>query len=514
MRNKIFIALALSLVCATSCKRFLDLPPKNKQTVISIKNIEALLASQLRGYTERYIKPLYGEVTPACPVQAMMMFEAYSDNIDFEEALPMYLLSTNRYITTEVGYANLLLWNQHTTSEMLWKHHYSIVGFMNSLIDQMDEIDDATPAQRDQVLGEMYAMRAFSLFKLQQYFAPYDKAEMGIPVYLHTGKGVLGVKMPRLTHAEVYKIILEDLGKALEYVTRTAPRSGYNVLYNERYLNHLIAQVYWFKAESPAKEEGDYEKVKTHSLKAIENLDAVIPKTAAARITAYGGADPNYPAVVQENNQQGGMSGIYGSEFQYLSETQYTPSKIPLKKDFADLFVPTDIRIENYFNTNPARADGRVGTEGRVLNWAWPCDGTTMGNTKRAKIVMFKPEEAYLMLAEAQFRTNSPDQAVATLNKFKGFRNAGTVSGTTGDALLQEIIDERRRELFGDTDKRWLDLKRYGRKTITRNLTFFGDVYNITVEPNDFRYALPIPLSEIQDNNNIKPNPGWQILEF
>lgn len=129
-------------------------------------------------------------------------------------------------------------------------------------------------------------------------------------------------------------------------------------------------------------------------------------------------------------------------------------------------------------------------------------------------VCLFKPEEAYLMLAEAQFRLTQPAEAVATLNKFKSFRNAGTVAGTSGDALKQEIIDERRREFFGDSDKRWLDLKRYRNTTITRNLTFFRKPYNIVVKPDDFRYALPIPLTELQENNSIVPNPGWVTIEY
>ena len=142
-------------------------------------------------------------------------FEAYSDNIDFELAVPQtYLKPNNNHLKIEQGYADLLLWNDFNTPNFLWSQHYEIVGFLNALIDQMEDIKDATPAQRDQLLGEMYVHRAYYLFKLLGYFAPYNKPELGIPVYLHTGEGVMGIKNPRKSHAEVYKIILDDLHAA------------------------------------------------------------------------------------------------------------------------------------------------------------------------------------------------------------------------------------------------------------------------------------------------------------
>ncbi|MBO9634327.1 MAG: RagB/SusD family nutrient uptake outer membrane protein [Chitinophagaceae bacterium] len=213
-----------------------------------------------------------------------------------------------------------------------------------------------------------------------------------------------------------------------------------------------------------------------------------------------------------ENNLQGGISSIYGSCYQYLNA--FSPDNIVLKEDLCALFKPGDIRNNIVFNANPAVAGGKVGPEGKIMNWGWPSDGTTQGSVKRGNLALFKPEEAWLMLAEAQYRTGATNDAIITLNKFKSFRNAGTANGLSGDALLQEIVNERRKEFFGDSDKRWIDLKRFGGKTITRKLRFFNTDYNLKVEPNDYHYALPIPLVEIQQNRNIIPNDGWIIIQY
>lgn len=517
-KNSILIILMLTLgLGASSCRKYLDLPPKNQHTVIRAENIESLLGSYLKGVTELRIKPIYGRTMPACPAPAIVMFEAYADNIDFEKAfVENYLLPNSLYFSMgrQEGYANLLLWNQHATADLLWDHHYEIIGFMNALIEQIETIENLTPVEYHAFLGEMLAHRAYSFFKLLQYFAPYDQADMGIPVYLHTGSGVVGVKPARQTQEEVYQTILDDLHRALEMVEKSDPIPSFSAFYNKRWLNHLLAQVYWFKAESAAGAPTDYERVLQHATAALQGMDAVIPVTAIDRRRAYAGQIANYPVVIQEGNVLGEIGVIYGTDFQYIGVGFYGPGSIPLSEEFAELFVPTDIRIANYFITDSTRTNGLVGPEGRILEWAWPADGTSIGNSKRGMVCLFKPEEAYLLLAEAQFRQAAPEQAVETLNRFKAFRNAGTVQQTTGEGLLQEIINERRREFFGDSDKRWLDLKRYAYKTIERDLTVFQKNYQIVVEPNSHYYALPIPLSELQANNNMLPNPGWEVLEF
>ncbi|UYQ95391.1 RagB/SusD family nutrient uptake outer membrane protein [Chitinophaga horti] len=509
------ILVAAGTISTPGCKNFLDLAPKNQRTVSTIGDAKSLLANYLRSVAELRMSSLYGGIMPVAPAAANTLFESYSDNIDFELALTQtYLQPNNYHLKLEQGYADVLLWNNFSVPTTLWTNNYSIIGFMNALIDQMDEITDGTQQQRDQLLGEMKAHRAYYFFKLLQYFAPYHKAEQGIPVYLHTGKSSLGISVPRKTHAEVYKTILDDLHAAMEMIDRSAPLVGYNVFYNKRYLNHLLAQVYWFKAESPAKESSDYANVKKHATAAIDGAGAAIPTTVTGFHNAYTGKDPNYPALCGENNTQGGISFIYGANFQYLSPGTYGPENIPLAQDFAALFTPGDVRIALFFNMDPSRAGGKVGVAGRTLNWGWPTDGSANGTRKPGNSCIFKPEEGYLLLAEAQFRLNETGDAVTTLNQFKAFRNAGTATGLTGDALLQEIINERRKEFFGDSDKRWLDLKRYRNKTLNRKMVFFQKPYDITVAPDAYQYALPIPQTEVQENPALVPNDGWIPIEY
>lgn len=498
MKNfKIIYLLALSIFFI-GCKKFLDLPPKNQRAVSTLQDIKSALAGYLDGVATPLQQPIVGPY-PLFTARQSMMFEAYSDNIDFEANMSKFINPQNMHGDEEF-YANFLLWNPFDKYDVpgeIWNDYYETIGFLNALIDEVGELKDgSTQEDKDKISGEMRVHRAFFFYKLLQYFAPYDNEELGIPVYLHSGGEVVGVPMPRKSQSEVYNTIIDDLTTALEMVQTSSPIQGYNVFYNERYINNLLAQVYWFKAESAAKEENDYVEAKKYSQEAIKNVASLIPKTVADINLAAQGTNLEYPAFYQSGSGYGEVSAIYGSTWDYLG---FEPAGITLKSDLIDLYEDGDIRKDTYF-------------AGNAINSTWP-DGAAYGS-KYVHFYLFQPEEAYLILAEAQYRLGETGESIQTLNEFKSFRNAGTATGLSGDQLLQEIQNERRREFFSNSDKRWLDLKRYGNKTITRSLSFFGKDYNVTVSPNDFHYALPIPLTELQENPNIIQNDGWVPILF
>lgn len=494
MKKYSILSFILIAVFTAGCKKYLDLPPRNERAVESLADVKSVLAGYLDGVATKNVRPLIGPF-PLFMGNQIMMFESYSDNIDFEAGMGLFIHPMNLH-KKEIFYADNLLWNEFNTPADIWTKYYETTGFLNALIETTERLPAADAAEKDRVLGEMLVHRAFYFFKLNQYFAPYKEADMGIPVYLKTGDQVVGVEMKRRKQSEVYKILVDDLTKALSLVQKSAPKKGFNVFYNERYIQNLLAQVYWFKAESGAAEQTDYQEAQKYSLAAVTGVEAYMPKTVADLNAKAQGTLADYPAFFQTGNSYGDVAPIYGSTWDYLG---YYPQRVPVEQDLLDLYSDTDIRKAAYFKD-------------QTLSPTWP-DGRAYGS-KNAHFNLFQPENAYLILAESYYRLNQTAQAISTLNTFKSYRNAGTADGLSGEQLLQEIIEERRKEFFADTDKRWLDLKRYGNKTITRSLRFFGKDYSVTVKPNDYQYALPIPVSELQQNPNITQNKGWVPMNF
>jgi hypothetical protein len=110
-------------------------------------------------------------------------------------------------------------------------------------------------------------------------------------------------------------------------------------------------------------------------------------------------------------------------------------------------------------------------------------------------IKLVRVPELYLIIAESAQRTNS-SEAITYLNTL---RNARGLGDYTGGTLLNEIMDERRRELAFE-GFRFTDLKRLG--------LGFTRQDGSGLEANSPRYALPIPKLEI-DRSGIDQNPGY-----
>lgn len=494
MKKIITLFLLSSVLLFGGCKDFLDLPPKNQRAVTTLNDVKSALAGYLDAFARSNTKPIVGPA-PIITEAQNMMFEAYSDNFDFAGNMSQYINAKNIH-AQEKFYANKLLFNDTETTDYIWNNYYAAIGFLNALIDQCDALKDADASELKRVKGEMLVHRAYYIFKLQQYFAPMDREELGIPLYLHTGQEEIGIVMERKKSSEIYQVITNDLKTALDAYRSEGPNQGFNRFFNARFIENLLAQVYWFKAESSAKEATDYEQAKSYAEEAIKDVDALIPNTVLAFQNVQRNLTPDYPAIYLQSIGFGTVAPIYGSNLDYIG---YSPANLKVPTDFYNLFDATDIRKTAYFN-------------GVVMSSTWP-DGMVNGQ-KYVRIHLFAPEEAYLILAESYYRLNQTENALATLNRFKAFRAATPKSGLSGAPLLQEIINERRKEFFCDTDKRWIDLKRYKIEIQERKLRFFNKDYTIKVEAGDYHYALPIPLTELQENPAMVPNMGWNPIVF
>ena len=510
MKNSIKLLSLLILLSAsiTGCKDYLDLPPTNERAIESFEDLKRVMSSYVQslGVKKTYhTLPHYG--LPIWEENPVLMFESYSDNIDFESNMSKYNTSSNALFGSltderEKFYADLFTYNSFDIPDRLWLNYYSTIGFLNIIEDRLNRTDSGDEKERNQLLGEILVLRAFHIFKLLEWFAPYQNNDLGIPVYLKTGEQVVGVSMPRKPQNEVYEIIINDLNQAQELLVNTQPSPTFNQFFKTRFVNNLLAQVYWFKAESGAKETTkDYEQAKYYASEAIEGIESYIPKTTQGLFAVWNNQNPNYPSFYNETPRFNGIGKIYGSSYA-TSPSFNQPKELLCNDDFTSLFSDDDIRKAAYFEE-----DGQTLSISIFENDARQPD-------RHLRYNLFQPEEAYLILAEANYRLNDISGAIAVLNTFKSFRNAGTADGLSGDDLLNEIINERRKEFFGNKDMRWLDLKRYANKTITRTISIYKQSISVSVSPNDYHYALPIPLEELRENNELIPNEGWTLIEY
>ena len=115
-------------------------------------------------------------------------------------------------------------------------------------------------------------------------------------------------------------------------------------------------------------------------------------------------------------------------------------------------------------------------------------------------MIMMRSAEMMLIEAEAKARQGNDSAAANLLFTLQSERDASAVaSGNTGASLLEEVMVERRKELYCELGVEWFDAKRT-RSGVTR--TGNHRVF-LNLDPDDKRFILCIPQSEIDANEFI-----------
>lgn len=488
MKNKLLYISLLMTLLAASCKKYLEVAPKNQRALESVSDVKAALAGYLEilkpGEAPTFHQSL-GDVMYFTPGY-WSYFEFSSDNIDWQRDYATYI-NGNPY--TDKDEAKLILKNDFTRPTTLWVQHYKCIGFLNVLLDALGKASGDS-IQKAQLRDEMLVCRSIYYFKLLEYFAPYKDASMGVPLYTGVQGPFAGLAIPRSSQKAVFDFILKDLSEALN--SSADPDPNYNILYNKTYVNNELAQVYWYKAASGAAEATDYTNARKFASASLQGI--TLPASKNDYVNSLNGAFQGYPALQRWGGYGGFNEGTYGQPY---GSTPYMPHCSP---DLLAIFSPDDYRYQLLIQSDS--------TILRPVS-QWPEDFT-------CAYTLFRPEEAYMIDIEATLKDpagGSDADARALLNAFRRMR--GVNSDFTGADLGQEIINERRREFCFNTDMRWIDMKRYGIGSSLTNLQIFGKTYDVVLAPNGYQYALPIPVDEeLKLNPAMTPNPGWSQIIF
>lgn len=187
----------------------------------------------------------------------------------------------------------------------------------------------------------------------------------------------------------------------------------------------------------------------------------------------------------------------------------------------------SDVTNDDYYKTGyqTMNATARVWLpvwKFKDCNTLYHQSGTVQNGTR--DIYIFRLAETYLIAAEAAVMNNDNSNALYYINEVrKRACNNAPEQGLnlyTGTVTLDDILDERAVELFGEAP-RWNDLQRTG-KLAERVLKYNWDVKNITgglvqtqLSENSFKNKYkwrPIPLSWLNTLSNgqeLGNNPGW-----
>ncbi len=343
----------------------------------------------------------------------------------------------------------------------VWEDIYEALNRVNVILEQVPLVTDLEETEKNQILGEAYAMRALNLHNLTKFWGD-------VPMPLVSAKSVEEAsQISRTPAAQVYQQIVADLAQAETLVTETGDATRVTT----GFVDALQARV--------ALYQGDWAG-------AVAEADEVLAQgyTLAPDFTslfdAEGTDTPEDILKLVFTAEQFSWHGFYYTSDELGGEGTVGPSQ-----KLIDLFDPADGR-----GTWSIFGD----TEGEASGLKFP---TTIG---AEDFHVIRLAEVLLIKAEAQARLNDLVGAVDTYNPIR--ERAGLEPHTLGDEVttqadvLAEIDLQRQLELAFEGD-RWPDLVRSGRA-----VEVMGGI-------PEYQTLYPIPQTEIDVAPGVTQNPGY-----
>ncbi len=365
-----------------------------------------------------------------------------------------------------------------------WSLFYRIIYNVNAIINHVDEASSESENVRKDLKAQALALRAYSYFQLVQlYQHTYSghENEPGVPLYTEASTS----GNPRSRVGEVYQQIISDLNYSIElFEESNLP---------QRHISNLTMNV----------AKGLLARVAL----VMGNWEAALEMASGARIGYPVMSAEAYSAGFDNYSQQNWMWGLevnqeqsttYGSWFSHMDWTiggycgfGYSPKSF--NKVLYDKMADNDVRKKII--------DASSIETGRLIPYKF-----SAGDDKEfaADLVMMRPEEMLLIETEAQFRLGFEAEARALLKQLRDNRMDEPVNiESSGEQLLQEILLERRIELWGEGFSLF-DIKRL-KKGIDRTNSNHNPVVarTMTITPESPKFNFQIPQVEIDSNPAI-----------
>ena len=483
-KNIYLLIILLSLV---GCKDFLEETSQDLVRPSQVTDLEQILLG------DGYGSPYYS-TTIFTDEQASTNLDDESFQSTYDELKWLYTWNKDMFTDAGAGYFHCF-----------WEMPYRRILGCNLVLDYLDEMA-GKEVLRESLRGEALVLRAWNYFHLVNMFGiAYSQGnpstDLGVPLKLDAT--VNGDFYTRNTVAEVYARIEKDL------------LDGNRLLMENRYertfyrIDHLAAKamlsrVYlymenWDKALAYA----DSVLILKSDLLDLNNFSMDVYNTSGTG-SVYLATAPD--EIIWARNYLTGYS-LSSSVIAWVIGPFVVSQELIGRYEqgaFADISAKRvrDLRAFFYFT---------FGMD--IWGLQWDMRESIAKGGSSSYIQGIRTAELYLNRAEAytqKFLKEGNDayrnQALTDLNKLRKYRfnkefPADELNITDGQELLEFIIDERFRELCGETNHRWCDLRRYG-LTVTHVLKPEGQTYS-----QDMRhYVLPIPELVLEQNPYLVQN--------
>lgn len=366
----------------------------------------------------------------------------------------------------------------------IWNLFYQAINNANAIILNTPKLSEGD-AVKNAFIGEARALRAYSYFNLArvyQFAYAKDPNAPGIPLY-NTPANSSSNGNPRASLKEVYAQIVADLEFAVANMSTTRV-DKYRI--NKNVAQGMLAEVYQEMAMSDASL---WTKAISNAQAARQGYPLMDPADYSKGFNSVSNIE--WMWGIQFNPSQ---SLSYASFFGYIDPT-------PANTRYKDIYVNTTF-VSLFSNTDARNVFVAAPNQSSANPWKkWMTAKFKDNASFSGDLVEMRSAEMYLIEAEGLAQTGQLQGAKDALFVLQSKRDFNAVKSTaaTKDELINEILVERRKELYGEIGVEYFDLKRYQRPLVRDGNQWSQK----TIPANDNRWRWQIPQSEMDANKSL-----------
>lgn len=364
-----------------------------------------------------------------------------------------------------------------------WNSSYQLIYIANSSIEGLQMAQTLTPAVKTQLIGEAKFMRAFLYFYLVNLYGD-------VPLVLSSDYSQTSM-LPRTSKSQVYNQMISDLLDAQNYLSTNFLDGSLLKTTSDRVrptkwaATALLARIYLYTEQ--------YSKAK-------EASSSIIANTSNFTLD-----------IISKAFLKNSPESIW--QLQPVKNGQNTPEawffKLPATGPASSYPCYISNSLYSSFETNDLRKSEWIGTltlGSNTFKYPTKYKSATLNAGVTEFSTVFRISEQYLIRAEANLKLTDTASCKKDINTVRARAGLNDILTNDVTSLQKAIMQERRVELFTEWGNRWFDLKRSG--TIDSVMTIETKNKGGTWVSTSSLY--PIPLTEIQKNNNLKQNEGYQ----
>jgi hypothetical protein len=493
--KKYIIGAGICILCISSCKKeYLDTAPTDKvdnSAIFTTTDNARSALNGIYGYMFKTTDIITTNVQNKPGVGGYMLYMDFmGDDIN---------ISSSNWYTTDGT-----TWLGHRTDNAqltiyVYRTFYRIIGNANYILDNIDKAEGTT-AEKNEIKAETLTLRAYAYFNLVQLYGKrYDatakpNAQLGVPLLLNSTDS----NKPRESVENVYAAIIKDLDAAIALNISAVLNKSHASVAVSKGMRARVALVMQ-----------DYPNAIKFAKEVIDANAYPLMSVADYQTGFNSAALSEYMWASMPSTEQSDTFASFFGQIAYNANTSFmrgNPKRI--NSALYNLISASDVR-KKMWEPAPTTVNFPLPTTSfaRQAYMSRKYGVKVVGGPSEGDVPLMRSAEMYLILAEAYAKTvGSEALARTTLFTLVQKRDpSALISVNTGQALIDEILVNRRVELWGE-GHRWLDLKRLNlpldRSVVPNYLSATGSGL-ITVPAGDIRWQWLIPRSEMEANAGI-----------